>query len=321
MLCGERSFSRAALCVARDATKLNQHRWGEVVMMKRLLRWVGMALGSLAALAIIAYAVVYGLSERMLRRTYPVPAVAILIPTDPESIVEGRRLATIRGCFGGCHGKQAEGTVMFDEPMIARFVAPNLAAAVRKYSDVELAVAIRNGLRPGGRSMVVMPSSAFVGLTDGDLGRIIAFLRSLPSVPGPGPSFSAGPIGRVGFVMGKFKTEAQLIAEAVPPPEATGEQAANGRYLARTICASCHGTDLRGSSNPDFISPDLHVVAAYSAEEFTRLVRTGVALGGRNLGTMSPWARGLLSHLTDAEIAALYSYLHDMREAVAKQKS
>ena len=54
-----------------------------------------------------------------------------------------------RGCFGGCHGKQAEGMVMFNEPMIGRVIAPNLTAADRKYSDAELAVMIRNGVRPG----------------------------------------------------------------------------------------------------------------------------------------------------------------------------
>ena len=128
--------------------------------MQRLLRWIGIALGSLVALGIIAYAVVYVLSERVLRRTYEVPAVAISIPTDPASIVEGRRLATIHGCLGGCHGKQAEGRVLFDEPLIGRVVAPNLTAAVRKYSDVELAVIIRNGVRPGGRSTMVMPSES-----------------------------------------------------------------------------------------------------------------------------------------------------------------
>ena len=30
---------------------------------------------------------------------------------------------------------------------------------------------------------------------------------------------------------------------------------------------------------------------------------------------MGAWARNNLSHLTDAEIAALYSYLHSMPEA------
>jgi mono/diheme cytochrome c family protein len=283
--------------------------------VKRLVRWIGIALGSLAGLVIIAYAVLYILSERILRRTYEVPAVALSIPTDSASIIEGRRLATVRGCFAGCHGKQIEGVVMFDEPMIGRVVAPNLTAAVRKYNDAELAIVIRNGVRPGGRSMFVMPSEAFVVLTDGDLGRIIAFLKSVPAVEGPGPSVLLGPLGRIGVAAGKFKQVAQLIAETVPPPEATNEEAANGRYLARSICAHCHGADLRGASNPDFTSPSLQLVAAYSPESFAQLMRAGVAVGGRNLGTMSPWSRQHLSRLTDAEIAALYSYLHAMPEA------
>lgn len=271
-----------------------------------------MALAGLAALAIVAYAVVYILSERILRHTYEVPSIAISIPTDPASIIEGRRLATIRGCFGGCHGKEVEGVVMFDEPMIGRVVAPNLTAAIRKYSESELVGIIRHGVRPAGQSMMVMPAEEFMLLTDQDLGRIIAFLKSLPAVEGPGPSVSLGPLGRIGVAVGQFKPVAELIAETVPPPDATSEGAAYGRYLARTTCASCHGTSLRGASNPDFTSPSLQLVAAYSPESFSRLIREGVALGGRNLGTMSPWARQHLSLLTDPEIAALYSYLHTM---------
>lgn len=283
--------------------------------MKRLLRWIGIALGGLIALGVISYTVVYILSERILRRTYDVPAVAISIPTDPLSISEGRRLATLRGCVGGCHGKEVEGAIMFDEPVIGRVVAPNLTAAVRKYSDSELVGIIRNGVRPGGRSMMVMPAEEFVLLTDQDLSRIIAFLKSLPAAEGPGPSLSLGPLGRIGVAVGQFKPVAQLIAQTIPPPDATSDEAAYGRYLARTTCASCHGTSLRGDSNPDFTSPSLQIVAAYSPESFAQLMSTGVALGGRNLGTMSPWARQHLSHFTDSEIAALYSYLHALPAA------
>jgi len=283
--------------------------------MWHLLRWIGIAVGSLVGLSIAGYAVVYGLSERILRRTYEVPAVVLTIPTDPDSIREGRRLATVRGCFHDCHGTEAEGHVLFDDPMIARIVAPNLTAAVRQYSDAQIAVIVRNGVRPDGRSLLVMPAEAFTGMTDADLGRIIAFLKSLPLVSGSGPSVSVGPLGRLGLVTGKFKTVAQLIADAVPPPEATDQEAQLGRYLARTVCAECHGTSLRGASNPDFTSPDLRVVASYSLEAFTRLLRTGTALGERELGAMSRQARNNLSQLTDSEIAALYSYLHAMPES------
>jgi len=282
--------------------------------MKKVLRWIGFAFGVLAGLAVVAYAILYVLSERIMRRTWEAPVVALTIPTDRGSIEEGRRLAYIHGCFADCHGKAGEGGVLLDKPAIARLVAPNLTAAVRRYSDAQLAAIIRDGVRPNGRSVLAMPAEAFVGMSDAELVDIIAFLKSVPTVPGLEPSFTPGPLGRLGLVTGQFKTAAQLIADAVPPPAATNPQAERGRYLARTICAECHGTSLGGDTNPDFTSPDLRMVAAYSPEAFTRLMRTGIALGDRDLGIMSQRARTGLSHLTDAEIAALYSYLHAMPE-------
>ena len=278
--------------------------------MKRLLRWTVVAAGTMAALLVIGYGVLYFLSERMMHRAYPAPAIKVAIPADDASIQEGRRLAILRGCYGGCHGREAEGSVMFDKPMIARIVAPNLTAAVRKFSDTELVAAIRYGVKPDGRSMVAMPSEAFVALTDQDVGRILAFLKSLPAVPGAEHGVTQpGPLGRLGIVTGKFKPIAQQVAESLPPPEAAGDEAKFGRYLARTTCGGCHAPNLRGASNPSFTSPDLRVVAAYSPETFTQLMRAGVAAGGRNVGVMSEWSRAHLSRLTDNEIAALYSYL------------
>ena len=162
--------------------------------------------------------------------------------------------------------------------------------------------------------MFIMPSETFTPLTDEDLGRIVAFLKSVPAVEGPGPSLSLGPLGRLGVVTGKFKPAVQLIVEIVPPPDATSKEAAYGRYIAMTTCGHCHGPNLHGASNPDFTTPSLRVVAAYSPEAFAQLLRTGVALGGRKLGMMSEVAIDNLSQLTDAEIAALYSYLHDLPE-------
>jgi hypothetical protein len=45
------------------------------------------------------------------------------------------------------------------------------------------------------------------------------------------------------------------------------------------------------------------------------LLRTGTALGGRQLPVMSPQAREYLTYLNDAEIKALYGYLHSMPDA------
>ena len=185
-----------------------------------------------------------------------------------------------------------------------------MVVANHPFGIVDGVTIIRHGLRPDGRSVVVMPAQEFGVLTDSDLGRIIAYLKSLPPAEGPTPSISLGPVGRLGFATGQFKTAAQLIASGVPPPPATGEEAERGRYLARSTCSECHGASLQGDSNPDFTSPNLQVVAAYTPEAFRQLLRTGVPLGGRILPTMGTVARENLSQLTDAEIDALYAYLH-----------
>lgn len=283
--------------------------------MKNVLVWVGTVLISLAVLALVGAGAIWYLSERELDRTYPVPDVALSVPRDRSSIAEGRRLATIRGCYAGCHGKTLEGGVMFDDPKIARITTPNLTASVRRYDDAQLAVAIRNGLWPDGRSMIVMPSEAFVELTDEDVGRIIAFLRSVPPVEGPTARVEPGPLGRLGLVAGQFKTAARLIREAPPLPPGEDAQAQQGRYLARTVCGECHGAHLRGSSTPDYRAPSLETVAAYSQGEFARMLRTGKAPGDRELPFMGPRARQHLRFLTEAEIDALYAYLRKLPAA------
>lgn len=47
-------------------------------------------------------------------------------------------------------------------------------------------------------------------------------------------------------------------------------------------------------------------------------MRTGVPLGGQKLGLMREEALLNLSLLTDTEIASLYSYLHSLRDALAR---
>ncbi len=279
-------------------------------MLKRLLRWLGMALGAMLGLIVIAVAAIYLLSQYTLQKRYPLPQTAIVVPGDAASIAAGQRLATIAGCYGSCHGPQGQGEVMFDEPIIGRLIAPNLSTSVRAHSDTELANIIRRGLRPDGRSMFVMPAEAFAYLSDADLGCIIAFLRSLPASAGPGPGSSLGPLGRLGMVTGQFKMAARMIAETRPLPPAATPDAVTGRYYAQAVCAHCHGTNLRGRTTPAYVSPDLKIVAAYPAEAFTRLLRTGAPLGGQKLGIMRQAAQLNLSLLTDAEIASLYSYLH-----------
>jgi len=276
--------------------------------MKRILRWLRIGLLAVVLLLVVAGAIIYLLSERLLRRTYTEPRVDIAVPSDSESVREGHRLAVIRGCSRDCHGSEIQGGVFIDNLLLARLIAPNLTAAVRQYSNADLARIIRRGVHPDGSSVIGMPSEMFSGLTDADLGKILAYLRSVPPHPGPGPERRLGPGARVAFVAGKLRPAAELVRRAgllsgTWPQD--GDATAPGAYLARTSCTECHGLDLGGGDR----APDLRIAASYSLEDFQNLMGTGKALGNRELPLMSSVARTRFSHFTDQELRGLYTYL------------
>jgi len=275
--------------------------------MKRTLRWFRNALVGFVALFLVVALVVYILSERGARQRYDDRGIAVVVPRDSASIHEGQRLASIHGCRE-CHGPQLAGGVFFDDLLLGRFVSPNLTIAAREYSDAELERIIRHGIRPDGRSVFVMPSGMFSVLDDADVGKIIAYVRSEPPSTGHTREVRLGPLARLGFVLGKFQPAAVEVRRAVALSRSypTGrEPHARGAYLARTVCTTCHGFDLRGGER----APDLRIAAGYSRNDFTHLMRTGKALGNREIEMMSNIARRGFSHFTDAEIAALHDYL------------
>jgi cytochrome c553 len=277
--------------------------------MKRLFKWIGMGLGGLVVLALLAAAGVYVVGGRIAARTYDVPSRGFTAARADSAIVtEGRRLATIRGC-PACHGDRLEGSVFFDDPLVARLVAPNLTALARAYSDADLERAIRHGLRPSGKSLFAMPASTYYHLSDADLGAIAAFLRTAPAVENTLPRTRIRLLGRLGLIIGQYSPEATLIDHAGPrvgdAPDA--RPAARGRYLAFTTCTECHGLDLQGGGF--FETPSLSLVAGYSEAQFTKLLRTGIAPGDRELAVMAEVARKRLVALTDEEVQALYAFL------------
>jgi cytochrome c553 len=277
--------------------------------MRRARRVLGYVAASLVALVLLAYGVVYVVSEIKVRRTFAIVPHPIAVPSDSGSVAEGARLARLRGCVE-CHGIRAQGDTFVDQWMLARVISPDLTRSVRAYTNTQLEAIIRQGARPGGRSVVVMPSGMFAPLADRDLGAIIAFLRQLPEQNGPRPEVRLGPLARVAFTVGEFVPAAEEVrrahrmASAYP---AEGEPHHLGAYLARTVCTECHGFDLRGDGSGR--RPDLRIAAAYSLGAFAHLMRTGKAPGERELDLMSRVARSRFTSFTDHEIAALHGYL------------
>jgi mono/diheme cytochrome c family protein len=270
--------------------------------MKRILKWTAITVVSIVAVLLV---VIYAGSEYRLRQKFEIAAGPIEVPTDSAALARGRHVFETRGCEG-CHGEGLAGKVFFDEPMLARLVAPNVVRAIKGYSNPELARLLRHGVRPNGSGVAVMPASMFYHLDDADLAGLIAYLRTLPDKGSDTlPATSMRLLARVGIVMGKYRLEPDEIKHDAPRTPNGPDAAARGEYLAKSSCSECHGQRLEGSEE----TPALSIVAGYSQAEFARLMREGVPKDGRKLEMMGGVARSRFVHFSEEEVGALYAYL------------
>jgi cytochrome c553 len=277
--------------------------------MKTIVKWLARIVGALALVAAIGFAWIEWASERALHRPYPVRAEQ-LGTLSAEARAAAPRRARILGCLD-CHGEGLRGRRVFDIPGVAAIYAPNLTLLAAERTDQQLAQALRQGVAPDGRGLRVMPSRRFARLSDEEVAQMIAYIRSLPKGGAPTPPDEIRFQGRLGVVLGEFELEPDAIPRYLAKmPVDLGPGHAEARHLAATVCAECHGADLHGGVvEGDVKTPDLSIVGAYDLGAFTRLMRTGVGITGRDLGLMASTACDDFSVLTDEEIASLHAYL------------
>ena len=277
--------------------------------MKKIFKWTGFVAAGVVVIALLGLAWIYFASERALGHRYEVAeSAALVLPTDPAQIAEGKRLAHVTGCTH-CHTEKFTGAVALDIPNVARFVAPNLTQLLPKYSDAQLVTLLRKGVRPDGSGVVFMPSDMIRHLDNQDLARVIAYLRTLSPADGIQDKTEVRIVGRFILASGNYEPAAATIEKAAPdtaPANLTGA-ALRGRYLVMSACTECHGQDLNG--NPAAKAPPLSIAKSYSADEFSKLMHEGVALGGTQRELMSPTARARFAVFTPEETAAIYEFL------------
>jgi mono/diheme cytochrome c family protein len=114
-----------------------------------------------------------------------VNVASVSVPTDAASIEHGKHLATIL-CME-CHAKDLGGTPnWFELGPMGGANTPNLTTGKgglgSQLTDEDLMRVLRNGVKPDGTSVFVMPAQDFYYMSDRDLGDLIAYIRSVPPV-------------------------------------------------------------------------------------------------------------------------------------------
>lgn len=273
------------------------------------MKWIKRILLGILALVLLAVGTLYAWSAVIIGKEYPVAARSVTLSSDPQVLAEGERLSRVLGCFNGCHGKEMEGSLFFEQPLVGRFVAPNLTTLDKRYTPGEIEALVRQGVRPDGKSLFGMPSDSFSIMTDEHLSAVLSFVASFPTHENDPGKTSIGPLGRLGLVLGQYFPAA---VNAQPQPWLSAfieDPLRHGEYLAITACAECHGSELEGTEG---FTPPLTIAKAYSLDDFRKLMATGEGLGGRDLGLMSRMTQTRFRHLTDNEVEALHAYLQSL---------
>jgi mono/diheme cytochrome c family protein len=272
--------------------------------------------------------------------TYTAEKIELKVAATPDRVANGQKLASM--LCKSCHFNEGTGKFtgrkMDEAPQFGEIYSKNITNApsngIGKWTDGELAVLLRTGVKPDGRYLPpYMPK--LVHLSDEDLQSMIAFLRSDHAwvqadntrQPDTKPSFLTKFLTTIG-AMEPFPYPKQPI----PAPDTTNK--VNwGKYIAlgQMDCFSCHSKDFAKNDyfNPEKsegffgggnemiglegknlkslnITMDETGIGSWSEEDFVKAVKYGIKPGNQPAlrPPMQPY-----TGLSDGEVKAIYAYL------------
>jgi mono/diheme cytochrome c family protein len=293
--------------------------------VKKILKWIGIVLGSLIGLLLLTGVGLYAKAMAQVNKTYDVQVRLVEIPTDAESIEHGRHLVDF--LCAECHGDDLGGKPVFiDLPGLAIISTPNITSGqgsiTADFTDEDWVRALRHGVKPDGKSVFVMRSMDYQYFSDKDLGNVLAYLKTVPPVAREIPPHKMTFPGRVLYGAGAFGNllAASVISHNNLPTSTVpaGVTAAYGEYLININgCRGCHGAELAGATPPDpasMLAPNLTPgghLASWSEADFIQAFRTGIVPEGRRLiPQFMPW--DYKGRMTDDELAAIFLYLQSL---------
>lgn len=293
----------------------------------RFFRIATAALGTFVLVVVVSVGATWYWGGHKMQRDVRIPNLQpVAYRDDAASLTLGKYLYQSRGCME-CHGAAGAGKQMFDEPNGFRVRTPDLTAAnpeIARYRPEDWDRAIRHGVAPSGRPLLVMPSEDYSRLSNEDFAALVAYVRSLPPTPGGAragemvlPWFMRGLYGA-----GVIKDAAEKIDHSLPPsaPVPATVSVERGAYVAG-MCMGCHGASLRGGkipgTPPDWpdaanLRPGSGAMKPYGdAALFVTMMRTGKRPDGSAVSAVMPFAS--FEHWNDTDLNALYLYLRGMK--------
>ncbi len=251
--------------------------------------------------------------------------------------IERGRYLTVVGDCAACHtlpgsGRAYAGGRAIETPfgvLLAPNITPDQLTGIGAWTDDEFVNALKQGTGRGGQHLFpAMPYTYYTRVTRDDALAIRAYLNTVPAVQHavkadqlPFPfNVRASLIGwnALFFSPGEFR-----------PVAGKSEKWNRGAYLAEGLahCGLCHtpknylGGDktterLRGYALQGWFAADLtndsrHGIGAWSVADIATYLKTGQAGSSIATGLMAETISNSTSHMTDADLEAIATYLKD----------
>jgi mono/diheme cytochrome c family protein len=292
--------------------------------MKKVFKWLGIVLGSLVGVMLLAGVMLNLMGSARFNKTYDFPPSEIVLPTDAASIEYGRHRA--QSLCQGCHGEDMGGIINFFEGgPLGTLDSANLTSGEggvgATYTTEDYVRAIRHGVNKEGKPIFMAAVVSTAYLSDEDLGAIIAYVKTLPPVDRHTAGNKFTPLAKILFAagaLGKLPVETVSHDVHVTAP-ARGISVEYGEYMVNTHdCRICHGAELNGGRHADptidRISPNLTPggeLSFWSEEQFIKSIREGVTPSGRQLDpALMPWKD--YRYFSDDELQAIWMYLQSL---------
>ena len=262
---------------------------------------------------------------------------AAMAAPDAATLARGKYLVEGVVACGNCHiarGAQGEplfdkglsGGMAFDDPAfnaVAPNITPDMETGIGKWTDAQLAKAIREGIRPD-KSVIgpPMPIEFYRHFSDRDLAAIIAYLRAQPPVKNM--------VAKSRYNIPLPPAYGPPITSVKAPP--ASDKRAYGEYLANIgHCMECHTPrDAKGMLQHDKLgaggqkipgpwgesvsrnlTPHPTGLKGWTDAQIIKSVREGVDRDGKPY--KPPMGFAFYKNISDTDMAALVAYLRSLK--------